>query len=78
MGINYIEELDGKEIRVVPLTQQAIAKMIGVNRATINKVLPEFEKQQIVKSDYGRLLVLNTDALLDIVVTASSEEDLTQ
>ena len=74
MGSHCIEEIDGKEIIVIPLTQQAIAKMIGVNRATINKILSEFESQEIVKSDYGRLLVLNEDALLEIVVTASSDE----
>ena len=73
-AIGQKEQLDDKVFLVIPLTQENLAKMTGINRGTINRILSEFEKRQIVKSEYGRLIILDKDALLDIVVTANLEK----
>lgn len=47
----------------VACTQDEIASSVSVSRVTVNRVLNEFARKGWVKTAYGSLTLLNTDAL---------------
>lgn len=53
------EESDG----LVPLSQGTLAAMLGVRRSTLNRLVSEWSTHGWVRSGYGRLDVLDLDAL---------------
>ena len=43
----------------LPLSQQALAEMVGLSRKTVNLLLAEFAREGLVALDYGALAVLD-------------------
>lgn len=41
------------------LSQQALAEMVGLTRKTVNGYLADFQRQGLVRLDYGRLFVID-------------------
>lgn len=58
-GILLDEERDG----AVALPQETLAALLGVRRPSVNKVLRAFERRGIVRLSYGRVQLINQDAL---------------
>lgn len=50
------------------LTHEAIAAMAGVSRPTASKVLRELRESAIIEMGYGRLTLLNADALREVAL----------
>ncbi len=50
----------------VTLTHEEIAGMAGASRVTVSKTLNNFKRKGILLTDYGRIVILNTDALRKI------------
>lgn len=48
---------------VVRLSQQAIGEMIGVTRKTVNGHLAAFERAQLIKASYNRIVLRDLDGL---------------
>ena len=48
----------------LPITQQELAELLGVTRPTANTALRELEEAGLVARGYGRLRVLDRDALV--------------
>ncbi|WP_037024457.1 Crp/Fnr family transcriptional regulator [Cupriavidus sp. GA3-3] len=45
------------------LSQEDLGQMLGVSRQSINRQLKEWESQRLLRLDYGRVTVLDQDAL---------------
>jgi CRP-like cAMP-binding protein len=55
---------DGGEDKItISLTQEAIAELAGVGRATVNQLLREEEKRGTIALERGRTRVLDLDEL---------------
>jgi CRP/FNR family cyclic AMP-dependent transcriptional regulator len=48
---------------VVRLSQQAIGEMIGVTRKTVNGHLAAFERAQLIKASYSRIVLKDVEGL---------------
>ncbi|WP_051407342.1 Crp/Fnr family transcriptional regulator [Nocardia sp. CNY236] len=53
------EAVDGQ----VPLAQRTLAAMLGVQRPSLNKILKEFEREQIVGTGYAAIEIKDPDRL---------------
>ncbi len=56
-----IKNNNGK--KTVNLTHEEIAGMVGVSRVTVSKILNRFKRDNILKTEYGKILILDTTAL---------------
>jgi CRP-like cAMP-binding protein len=45
------------------LTHQFLSQMLGVRRTTVTELAGEFEREGLIKNHYGRIVVLDRDAL---------------
>lgn len=59
--IQSVREIDGK--KTVTLTHEEIAGIVGVSRVTVSKILNKFKRQGILKTDYGKIIIQNAEAL---------------
>jgi CRP-like cAMP-binding protein len=53
----------GRDEPVVHLSQQAIGEMIGVTRKTVNAHLAAFERDQLIKASYNRIILRDIEGL---------------
>ena len=53
---------------VVPYTHEEIASLLGMNRVTVSKVLASFAEQGVIRSEYGRTIILDKKKLEDRMV----------
>lgn len=51
------------EVPVLRLSQEELSQMLGVSRQSINKLLKEWETRHIVRVQYGRVSLLDQEAL---------------
>jgi CRP-like cAMP-binding protein len=51
---------------VVTLTQTTLAALLGVRRPSVNRVLRRFARAEMVEVSYGRVRVLDADALAGV------------
>lgn len=56
---------------VVRLSQQAIGEMIGVTRKTVNAHLAVFERAQLVKASYNRIVLRDVEGLRRVAESSS-------
>lgn len=61
-------EVGGRR-RVVRLTQQAIADLLGVQRSSVNRALHELQRQGIIEVGYGHIAVRDPAALAGVAGT---------
>lgn len=61
--LQLAETEDGQQ--VVTLSQQELAAMVGLTREWLNKVLKAFADQGLVELSWGKIILLNTEALRD-------------
>ncbi len=47
----------------IPYTQEDLAMILGLNRVTVNRVLNEWKKDGILTASYGKIQILNREAL---------------
>ena len=52
-----------KNKKSVNLTHEEIAGIVGVSRVTVSKILNRFKRMGILKTEYGKILILNTEML---------------
>jgi CRP-like cAMP-binding protein len=45
------------------LTHQFLSQMLGVRRTTVTELAGEFERERLIKNNYGRIVVLDRDGL---------------
>jgi len=53
----------GSTVPAVRLSQQAIGEMIGVTRKTVNGHLAAFERAQLIKASYNRIILKDVEGL---------------
>lgn len=53
-------------VRQIRLSQERLGQMLGVSRQTVNKQLKQWESEGIVTLTYGRIDVVDREALLEI------------
>ena len=59
---------DGKAIRIsLQLAQEELAQLLGASRQRVNQELKQMEREQIIRIEPGGLVVLDRDALMQIV-----------
>lgn len=63
-------ELTGRS-RVVSLTQQTIADLLGVRRTSVNRTLHEMQRQGILEVGYGHIAVRDLAALANAAGTSA-------
>ncbi|MEP2988545.1 MAG: Crp/Fnr family transcriptional regulator [Parasphingorhabdus sp.] len=51
----------------INMTQQDLADLIGVSRVSLGKALSELERKNLIVRGYGKLVVSNSDALVQLV-----------
>jgi CRP-like cAMP-binding protein len=66
-GLLLDEERDGE----VALPQESLAALLGVRRPSINKVMRALERRNLVRTSYGRVELLDPDALREAAGRAS-------
>jgi CRP-like cAMP-binding protein len=66
-GLLLDEERDGE----VALPQESLAALLGVRRPSINKVMRALERRNLVRTSYGRVELLDLDALREAAGRAS-------
>lgn len=49
--------------KIVSLTHEEIASIIGVTRVTVSKILTDFSKKGYIKTAYRKIIVLDVDSL---------------
>ncbi|MBR2279512.1 MAG: Crp/Fnr family transcriptional regulator [Ruminococcus sp.] len=52
---------DGK--KTVNYTHEEIAGIVGVSRVTVSKILNEFKRKELLFTDYGKIILLDTEKL---------------
>jgi len=57
------EARDGRIAINLPMTHQEFANAVGSTRETVNRMLNQLEKDQILKTDRNRIVILDPDAL---------------
>lgn len=68
----YLSRLFWRSTRRLNLTQEELGQLIGLSRQTVNRVLRTLEGQGIVTLDFGRIAIVDDDALqAHLVATAS-------
>lgn len=69
----YLSRLFWRSTRRLNLTQEELGQLVGLSRQTVNKVLRTFESVGMVSLDFGRVAILDDDALnAYLVATAAS------
>lgn len=63
--IQSVREINGE--KTVSLTHEEIAGLIGTSRVTVSKILNRFKREGILKTDYGRLIIIDIDSLNKII-----------
>jgi CRP-like cAMP-binding protein len=59
---------DGKAIRIsLQLAQEELAQLLGASRQRVTQELKQMEREQIIRIEPGGLVVLDRDALMQIV-----------
>jgi CRP/FNR family transcriptional regulator, cyclic AMP receptor protein len=66
--LRLADEAEGPLPRRILVTQQEMSRMIGVSRESINKQLRSWARAKWVRLERGGIVVLQPDALTDIVV----------
>lgn len=70
--LSYLYDIKGTDNRA-HITQQEIADVLGISRATVNKIMSELKKEGYVKQDsnfMGRYIV--TDSAITVINTFRS------
>ncbi|HEY8528640.1 MAG TPA: Crp/Fnr family transcriptional regulator [Paenibacillaceae bacterium] len=57
------EARDGRIAINLPMTNQEFANAVGSTRETVNRMLNQLEKDQILKTDRSRIVILDPEAL---------------
>ena len=52
--------------KAVSLTHEEIAGIVGVSRVTVSKILNAFKRKGYVRTDYGRIVILDENTLYKI------------
>ena len=68
----YLSRLFWRSTRRLNLTQDEIGQLVGLSRQTVNKVLRKMEDQGIVSLDFGRVAILDDEALDAYLVATSA------
>ena len=59
----YLSRLFWRSTRRLNLTQEELGQLAGLSRQTVNRVLRALESMGIVSLDFGRVLIVDDDAL---------------
>ena len=59
----YLSRLFWRSTRRLNLTQEEIGQLCGLSRQTVNRVLRGLEGSGIVSLDFGRVAIVDDDAL---------------
>lgn len=59
----YLSRLFWRSTRRLNLTQDELGQLVGLSRQTVNKVLRVLESRGIVSLDFGRVAIVDDDAL---------------
>lgn len=52
--------------RNIPYTNEQVAALMGINRITVNRILKEFERADMISLQYGNIRILRPDLLCEI------------
>ncbi len=52
--------------KTVAFTHEEIAGVVGVSRVTVSKILNEFKRKGYLVTDYGKIIILDTEKLKEI------------
>ena len=52
--------LQSASSNIVNYTHEEIAGIVGVSRVTVSKILNRFKREGLLKTDYGKIVLLNT------------------
>ncbi|MEE3428520.1 MAG: Crp/Fnr family transcriptional regulator [Ruminococcus sp.] len=52
--------LQSANSNIVNYTHEEIAGIVGVSRVTVSKILNRFKREGLLKTDYGKIVLLNT------------------
>lgn len=63
--VQLAEPDESTNLPVVTLSQQELAAMVGLTREWLNKVLKAFADQGLVELNWGKIIILNSQALKD-------------
>ena len=61
---------------ITGLTQEDLAKMVGVSRAWVGAALSEFELMSLISKQRGRITILHPDRLADFVAAGRNRPPL--
>ena len=59
----YLSPLFWRSTRRLNLTQEELGQLVGLSRQTVNKVLRSLEGMGIVSLDFGRVAIVDDEAL---------------
>jgi len=59
----YLSRLFWRSTRRLNLTQDELGQLVGLSRQTVNKVLRSLEGMGIVSLDFGRVAIVDDEAL---------------
>jgi len=59
----YLSRLFWRSTRRLNLTQEELGQLVGLSRQTVNKVLQSLEGMGIVSLDFGRVAIVDDEAL---------------
>ena len=59
----YLSRLFWRSTRRLNLTQEELGQLVGLSRQTVNKVLRSLEGMGIVSLDFGRVAIVDDEAL---------------
>lgn len=54
---------DGREAVMLPILQEELAELMGMSRKTVNRILRDFETEDLVKTGYRNILIRDPQAL---------------
>lgn len=60
-------ELSSSFHGVIPFTHENISGSLGLNRVTVSRIISRFKKDGIVRCSYGRIEILDQEALLRLL-----------
>lgn len=65
--VSLSEKSEGKEKKLtLGLSRQEISEMIGLSQETVSRILSEFKKDKIIKTNRKEIIILNSDRLTSL------------